>query len=139
MTTMVAALLAVPVADDAVKRVLRRRVDRAPVSLGTCGSLRLVSHRVWLAYLPSLSPVASSGLLVLAAVPLLLFGALVPTAAVFVGLLVGGALSNWLEQLVRGSVSDYVCLRFWPAFNLADAAIAAGAAGVLVALWRVVS
>lgn len=139
MTTLLVALLAVPIVDDAVKRLLRRRVAEAPVSLGACGSLAVVSHRVWLAYLPSASPVATSGLLVLAAVPLLLFGALVPASAVFVGLLVGGAVSNWIEQVVRGSVSDYICLRFWPAFNLADAAIATGAVGVLVTLWAFVS
>jgi signal peptidase II len=139
MTTLLVALLAVPVVDNTVKRLLRRRVANEPVSLGACGTITVVSHRVWLAYLPSSSPVATSGLLVLAAAPLLLFGALVPASAIFVGLLVGGALSNWLEQVVRGSVSDYICLRFWPAFNLADAAISTGAVGVLVTLWTFVS
>ncbi len=33
---------------------------------------------------------------------------------------------------MRGSVSDYVCLRFWPAFNLADVAITVGAIGLLL-------
>jgi hypothetical protein len=140
MTTLLVALLAVPIVDTAVKRMLRRREAQMPLSLGACGSITVVSHRLWLSHLRQpLSPAATSGLLALAAVPLLLFGALVPASAVSVGLLVGGALSNWLEQVVRGSVSDYICLRFWPAFNLADAAITAGAAGIVVSLWTFVS
>jgi signal peptidase II len=140
MTVLLIVLLAVPVVEGAVKRILRRRVVQTPVSLGACGSIQVVSHRVWLARLPQPpSPAATSGLLVLAAVPLLLFGALVPASAVFAGLLIGGALSNWLEQVVRGSVSDYICLRFWPAFNLADAAITTGAAGIVITLWTLVS
>ena len=39
-----------------------------------------------------------------------------------------------LESPVRGVVSDYICLRFWPAFNLADVAIVAGGIGVIVTL-----
>ena len=136
MTSLLIALLAVPVVEGAVKRILWRHVVDGPVSLGACGSIKVVSHRMWLARLPQPpSPVAIASLLLLAAVPLLLFGALVPASAVFVGLLLGGALSNCLEQVVRGSVSDYICLRFWPAFNLADAAITAGAAGTVITLW----
>jgi signal peptidase II len=140
MTTLLVALLAVPTADAAIKHILRRRQMQLPVSLGACGSIALVSHRVWLSCLRQPpSPAATSGLLASAAVPLLLFGALVPASAVSVGLLVGGALSNWLEQVVRGSVSDYICLRVWPAFNLADAAIAAGTAGIVGSLWTLAS
>ena len=42
----------------------------------------------------------------------------------FAGLLLGGSLGNAVEHAQRGAISDYVRLRFWPAFNLADAAIA---------------
>jgi lipoprotein signal peptidase len=57
---------------------------------------------------------------------------------VFVGLLLGGSLSNAMEGSLRGSVTDYVCLRFWPAFNLADVALTAGAVGLGVALLRAI-
>jgi signal peptidase II len=50
------------------------------------------------------------------------------------GLMLGGALSHALETSVRGSVCDYVCLRFWPAFDLADVALAVGALGLGVQL-----
>lgn len=137
---MLIVLLAVPVVDGAVKRLLRRRLAQRSIVLGACGSLRIVRHRIWLSHLPQPhSAAATATLLVLAAVPLMVFSALVPPAAVFVGLMIGGALSNWLEHAIRGSVSDYICLRFWPAFNLADAAITAGAAGIALTLWTLVS
>jgi lipoprotein signal peptidase len=46
----------------------------------------------------------------------------------------GGSFSHAFESTVRGAVSDYICLRFWPAFNLADVAIVAGGIGVIVTL-----
>ena len=57
--------------------------------------------------------------------------ALVPEAGWFAGLMLGGSLSHAIESSWRGSVLDYVRLRFWPAFNLADAAIAVGGIGVV--------
>ena len=52
----------------------------------------------------------------------------------WVGMLLGGSSSHALESAVRGSISDYICLRFWPAFNLADVAITVGAIGVIVTM-----
>ena len=134
------AVVGVTVVDGAVKSILRRGLAEGSLVLGNWGSLRIVPHRIWLSRLETPQSAAmTSALLGLAAVPLVIFGALVPPAAVFVGLLLGGALSNWLEQAVRGSVSDYICLSFWPAFNLADAAITAGAAGIAITVWTLVS
>ena len=42
-----------------------------------------------------------------------------------------GSLSNLLEHVTRGAITDYVCLRRWPAFNLADVALTAGALSLL--------
>jgi signal peptidase II len=56
-------------------------------------------------------------------------------AAVAMGLLLGGALGNLADRLVRhhhGAVIDFIDLRWWPVFNVADAAISVGA--VLLAL-----
>jgi signal peptidase II len=46
------------------------------------------------------------------------------------GLLIalGGATSNLLDRVGRGAVIDFIDLRWWPAFNLADVAIVAGLA-----------
>ena len=55
--------------------------------------------------------------------------------AVALALVVGGAVGNLIDRLVRGAVVDFVDLYYqswhWPAFNVADVAICVGA-GMLV-------
>ena len=48
------------------------------------------------------------------------------------GMLIGGAVGNLIDRLVHGSVTDFIKLPAWPAFNLADTAITLG---VLVLLY----
>jgi signal peptidase II len=48
------------------------------------------------------------------------------------GLLLGGAVGNLIDRVAQGSVTDFIKLPLWPAFNLADAAITFG---VLALLW----
>ena len=47
------------------------------------------------------------------------------------GVLIGGAIANLIDRVVRGSVVDFIDFSFWPAFNLADVAIVVGV-GLLV-------
>ena len=54
-------------------------------------------------------------------------------AASGLGLALGGAGSNLGDRVFRGGIVDFVDLRVWPVFNLADAAIVAGVAVALVA------
>lgn len=54
-----------------------------------------------------------------------------PALAIGLGLTIGGATGNLADRLFRGHVVDFIALWRWPTFNLADAAIVAGA--VLVA------
>ena len=42
------------------------------------------------------------------------------------GLLLGGALGNLIDRATEGSVTDFVKLPHFPAFNVADAAITVG-------------
>lgn len=53
-------------------------------------------------------------------------GARHPALPVALGLLVGGSLSNLVDRLRLGHVTDFLDLRYWPAFNLADTFIVAG-------------
>jgi signal peptidase II len=48
---------------------------------------------------------------------------LLPTA---VGLVVGGSVSNLVDRLRLGHVTDFLDLDYWPAFNLADTFIVVG-------------
>ncbi|WP_273843399.1 signal peptidase II [Rubrobacter calidifluminis] len=57
------------------------------------------------------------------------------------GLVLGGAAGNLADRLLRGEVTDYLDLRFWPlehwpVFNLADTAIVVGALLLLLASSR---
>ena len=44
-----------------------------------------------------------------------------------VALLLGGAIANVVDRLGDGSVTDFLSAPGWPSFNVADAAITAGA------------
>jgi signal peptidase II len=51
-------------------------------------------------------------------------------AAVAMGVLLGGACGNLVDRLVRhnnGAVIDFIDVRWWPVFNVADASITVGA------------
>ncbi|HLJ65783.1 MAG TPA: signal peptidase II [Chloroflexota bacterium] len=49
------------------------------------------------------------------------------------GLILGGAVGNMLDRLRLGYVVDFIDLRWWPVFNLADSAIVLGV-GLFVAI-----
>ena len=128
-------LLIVLASDQALKLLLRRRLGSDALALGPFGSVRVVAGRLWLRRLGR--PCSGAELWCLwwaAAVPLVVVSALLPSSAVFVGLLLGGSLSHAVEISLRGSVTDYICPRFWPAFNLADLALTAGAIGLIAEL-----
>ena len=62
------------------------------------------------------------------------------TGALAVALIAGGAIGNLVDRAFRqggpgvlgGYVVDFIDLQWWPAFNLADAAICVGALGVVL-------
>lgn len=51
-------------------------------------------------------------------------------------LVILGAASNLLDRLKSGYVVDYIDLRLWPVFNLADAMIVLGLILILWDYWR---
>ena len=58
---------------------------------------------------------------------------------VALGMVLGGALGNLADRLFRdhgGAVVDFIDLRWWPVFNLADAAISCGVVLLVVNGWR---
>lgn len=88
-----------------------------------------------------LFPTATSGVIVLTTIAvtwMLVFfgrtGGRHPILPVALGLLLGGSLSNLIDRVRLGYVTDFLDFRFWPAFNLADAFIVAGVAVLIGAL-----
>jgi signal peptidase II len=61
-------------------------------------------------------------------------GARHPVLPVALGLVIGGSLSNLVDRVRLGYVTDFVDLRWWPAFNLADSFIVIGVIVLLAAL-----
>jgi signal peptidase II len=61
-------------------------------------------------------------------------GARHPILPVALGLLIGGSASNLIDRIRLGHVTDFIDLRFWPAFNLADTFIVLGVVVLLAAL-----
>lgn len=60
-------------------------------------------------------------------------------AAVALGLVLGGAVGNLSDRLLRdhgGAVVDFIDLQWWPVFNVADAAITCGAVALVLASAR---
>lgn len=135
MTTLCLTLLVVLVSDQALKVLLRRAIGSEALALGPLGSVRIVAGRLWVRRLGGHSSGVMTWILWMApATVLVIVSTWIAPSPVFVGLLLGGSLSNAVEASLRGTVSDYVCLRFWPAFNLADLALAAGAIGTFTEL-----
>jgi signal peptidase II len=59
-----------------------------------------------------------------------------PLSRMGAGLLLGGAAGNLSDRIRLGYVVDYLDLRVWPVFNLADIAVVAGGALLLLALFQ---
>ncbi|MGH8604731.1 MAG: signal peptidase II [Gammaproteobacteria bacterium] len=139
MMALVAGLILIPLLDQALKLLALHRLPRGSVPLGLLGSLQVAQTQIWLARAagPNLAVIWTAWSL--AACALAIATALVPACAWFAGMLLGGSLSHALETSLRGCICDYVCLRFWPAFNLADVAITVGTLGVAGNLFMVIT
>lgn len=61
-------------------------------------------------------------------------GARHPVLPAALGLLSGGSVSNLLDRVRLGHVTDFLDLGWWPAFNLADSFIVVGVAILLATL-----
>jgi signal peptidase II len=57
-----------------------------------------------------------------------------PILPVALGLVLGGSISNLVDRVRLGRVTDFLDLSAWPAFNLADTFIVVGVAVLFVAL-----
>ncbi|HEU0194536.1 MAG TPA: signal peptidase II [Gaiellales bacterium] len=55
---------------------------------------------------------------------------------VALGLLVGGSVSNLVDRVRDGHVTDFIHLTHWPTFNLADSFIVIGVVMLLIGLAR---
>jgi signal peptidase II len=139
MMALVAGLILIPLLDQAFKLLVLRWLGRGSLPLGLMGNVQVVRTQIWLARVARCNPaviwtawISVAGVLAIATV-------LVPSCAWFAGALLGGSLSHAFETSLRGCICDYVCLRFWPAFNVADVAITVGTVGMAGNLFMVMA
>lgn len=63
-----------------------------------------------------------------------------PLESAALSLVLGGALGNLIDRLLRGSVTDFLDFHWgglhWPAFNVADSAITLGAVLIVFSLLK---
>src|SRR5438552_10906079 len=129
------ALIVVLLLDQGLKLLVIHRLQHESISLGSIGRVRRVPKQIWMIRLQRHLSLRSIWILwIVGACAVAVLHNFVASSDWFCGLLLGGSLSHALETTWRGHICDYVCLRFWPAFNLADIAITAGAIGVVTNL-----
>jgi signal peptidase II len=137
MLLMLSVFGFVLVADQLAKAMIVARLDEGAFTSGILGiRLRHVINRR--------KPWGSKGavrmltiLWVLLSVVALVVTATIDTrsAHVALGAVMGGATGNLLDGISRNGVTDFIDLRVWPVFNVADAAIVGGA---MLLVWNAV-
>ncbi len=132
MSALCIMVLSVVIADQTIKLMLRRFLGSHALAFEPFGSVRVVAGRIWLGRLAHQCTGLKMWSVWLAAAIALVFCSVVANFnTLFVGLLIGSSLSHAAESSLRGSITDYICLRNWVAFNLADLTLAAGAMGIM--------
>jgi len=136
---LLSVALAAVVADQLTKQLVSSQLaldDEAHV-IGPLSIHHVQNSGIAFGLFASATPIVTA--LTAAAVGWMLFffarsGARHPVLPVALGLLIGGSASNLIDRVRLGHVTDFIDVRYWPAFNLADSFIVSGVVILLVAL-----
>lgn len=136
---LLSVALAAVVADQLTKQLVSNQLaldDEAHV-VGPLSIHHVQNSGIAFGLFASATPIVT--VLTAAAVGWMLFffarsGARHPVLPVALGLLIGGSASNLIDRVRLGHVTDFIDVRYWPAFNLADSFIVSGVVILLVAL-----
>ena len=129
--SLVLVAVAAVVADQVTKHIVSSQLALDD-EIGVIGPFSIHHvHNSGIAF--GLFPNATAAVITLTAVAvawMLVFfargGARHPVLPVALGLLIGGSVSNLADRIRLGHVTDFLDLRYWPAFNLADVCIVVG-------------
>lgn len=131
---LVGVSLAVVILDQAVKALVTSRLEgRAPISLFGGAVFLEYARNTGAAFslLPGGGVIFALVAVLVSVGILVIFGRLAhPSVLIRLGmaLLLGGALGNLIDRVKLGYVVDFIDLRWWPVFNLADSAVVIGVA-----------
>ncbi len=129
MLLLLSVFVVVVVADQAAKALVVARLPEGAATSGAILGLRLrhvVNRRNPWGSKTAVRIMTIMWLLLVAAAWMI--AALIDRPPMHVALagLVGGAAGNLLDGVSRNAVTDFIDLRVWPVFNLADAAMVGG-------------
>ena len=136
---LVAIATAALAADQLTKRIVTQHIalDDAVKVVGPLSIHHVQNSGIAFGLFASATPIVTV-LTALAVAWMLVFfarsGSRHPVLPVALGLLIGGSVSNLLDRIRLGHVTDFLDFRYWPAFNLADSFIVIGVAVLLGAL-----
>jgi signal peptidase II len=51
-------------------------------------------------------------------------------------LILAGTLGNLIDRILQGHVTDFIDVRIWPVFNVADSAITIAAIMLIIIVWK---
>lgn len=128
-------LIATVAAVDQVAKALVQNTIPGGASLPVLGGVFYITHvqnpgSAFNVFATSTVPIVTTILLVASWAALAVSRRLPPFGTAFQtgsALVLGGAVGNLIDRVRVGCVIDFIDLRFWPVFNLADAAITVGA------------
>jgi signal peptidase II len=134
---LAAVVLAAVVGDQLTKHIVTSRLaaDQSVHVLGPLSIRRVENSGIAFGLFTSATGVVIA-LTTMAVVWMLVYfarsGARHPVIPAGLGLLIGGSVSNLVDRVRLGHVTDFIDFNWWPAFNLADSFIVIGV-GVLLA------
>jgi signal peptidase II len=134
-----AVVIAAIAADQVTKLIVSTQLalDEALHVLGPFSIHHVQNSGIAFGLFASATPVVTALTAIAVGWMLLFFarsGARHPVLPVALGLLIGGSTSNLIDRIRLGHVTDFLDLRYWPAFNLADSFIVVGVGILFVAL-----
>ena len=136
LASVVAAAI---VGDQLTKHIVisRLRMDQASHVVGPLSIRRVENSGIAFGLFTSATSVVIA-LTTVAVVWMLVYfarsGARHPVIPAGLGLLIGGSVSNLVDRVRLGYVTDFIDFKWWPAFNLADSFIVLGVGILLAAL-----
>lgn len=101
--------------DQFLKYIIRREGGFYICNKGVAFGISLPEKFIW-----------TLSLIIIFSLILLLFKKTLLKKPILLGLILAGAFSNLIDRLYFACVIDFIDLRFWPVFNLADVYITVG-------------
>ena len=133
MIDVLAAASLVLLLDQWSKRVVRLRLAHRPVNFGRIVRIRrVISAKESYNRRGARAGLVVIWLVALACATMLYASGRSYPSSLGMGVALGGAAGNLLDILCRRSVLDFIDLRWWPVFNVADVGIVVGLA---LAFW----